>query len=182
MGKVAWVIGILFFCVSQGYAEDINGEWSREGQWGDATKTPELWNSPTWVLALVKEKQFDKKYKFITRLNPFYLRGDFNGDGRPDFAVLIERLSDKKQGIAVFHDRDSIIHVIGAGRSFGNGGDDFTWMDVWHVYPIDKVERGADEGLPPTLKGEAFLVEKSESASAIIYWQGKAYAWYQQGD
>jgi len=32
------------------------------------------------------------------------------------------------------------------------------------------------------LKGSALYVEKSEAASAIIYWTGKEYKWYQQGD
>jgi hypothetical protein len=32
------------------------------------------------------------------------------------------------------------------------------------------------------LKGEAILVVKLESSSGLIYWDGKKYQWYQQGD
>jgi hypothetical protein len=44
------------------------------------------------------------------------------------------------------------------------------------------VQRGADETAPPTLKGDALMVIKTESASALIYWNGRGYSWYQQGD
>jgi hypothetical protein len=34
----------------------------------------------------------------------------------------------------------------------------------------------------PLLCGDALLVEKTEAASALIYWNGKRYVWSQQGD
>ena len=68
------------------------------------------------------------------------------------------------------------------GRDLGNGGDDFGWMDAWHVYEKGKVEQGASEGKPPKLKGDAIMAIKTESASGLIYWNGKKFDWYQQGD
>jgi hypothetical protein len=32
------------------------------------------------------------------------------------------------------------------------------------------------------LRGDGLLVEKTESASAILWWDGARYRWYQQGD
>jgi len=32
------------------------------------------------------------------------------------------------------------------------------------------------------LRSDVLLVEKSEAASALIYWNGKRYVWSQQGD
>lgn len=64
----------------------------------------------------------------------------------------------------------------------GNGGDDFVWMTNWTVRRNKEVGMGASMEPPPTLKGEALLVEKAESASGIIYWDGEQYLWYQQGD
>ena len=156
-------------------------DWLR-GNWGDADKSPELWNCPSWVIDLVEEKNFDKKYKFISRMNPFYLRGDFNGDQKPDIAIFIEEIATKKQGIAIFHYGFKSIHIAGAGNKIRVGGDDFSWMDIWNVLRKGPIERGVEEGAPPTLKGEALYVGKSESSSAIIFWTGKKYEWYHQGD
>jgi hypothetical protein len=72
--------------------------------------------------------------------------------------------------------------VVGAGKDVGNGGDDWSWMDKWSLTKRGPVEQGADEAAPPKLKGDALLVEKTESASALVYFDGKTYAWYQQGD
>lgn len=159
-----------------------NDTWLRNGQWGDPDKAPELWNSPEWVTNLVEKKDFDRRYRFTSRINPFYLRGDFNGDGKTDIAVLIKEIKTGKQGIAVLHYGINNIIVIGAGNALGNGGDDFSWMDLWHVQRKGKVEQGVGEGMPPKLRGEALYIEKSESASALIYWTGRKYQWYQQGD
>lgn len=34
----------------------------------------------------------------------------------------------------------------------------------------------------PRFRGDALLVEKSEAASVLIYWNGKPYGWSQYGD
>ena len=68
--------------------------------------------------------------------------------------------------------------ILGAG----NGGDDFEWMDSWQVYSKTRAARAAGESSVPHLRGDALLVEKSEAASALIYWNGKRYVWSQQGD
>jgi hypothetical protein len=63
-----------------------------------------------------------------------------------------------------------------------NGGDDFEWMDSWQVHPKDRVAREAGEPGSPRVRGDTLLVSKNESASALIYWNGKRYVWLQQGD
>jgi hypothetical protein len=52
-------------------------------------------------------------------------------------------------------------------------------MDLWQR---TRSRRGAGEAIVPRLHGEALLVGKSEAASALIYWNGKRYVWFQQGD
>jgi hypothetical protein len=44
------------------------------------------------------------------------------------------------------------------------------------------VSRGASGDAAPTLRGDALWVEKSESASALVYWSGDRFEWYQLGD
>jgi hypothetical protein len=59
---------------------------------------------------------------------------------------------------------------------------DLEWMDSWQVYSKTRAAHAAGETSVPHLRGDALLVEKSEAASALIYWNGKRHVWSQQGD
>ena len=60
--------------------------------------------------------------------------------------------------------------ILGAGIGIGNGGDDFEWMDSWQVYSKTRAAHASGETSVPHLRGDTLLVEKSEAASALIYW------------
>lgn len=122
-------------------------------------------------------------YALTDRVNPFYLQADFNGDGEMDTAVLVQEKTTGKQGILVAHIGAAEHYILGAGNPIGNGGDDFSWLDAWQVYPQGEVAKSPYvDAAPPTLRGDALLVIKLEAASGIIYWTGTEYGWYQQGD
>jgi hypothetical protein len=123
-----------------------------------------------------------KKYDVSYRIKSFYLEGDFNGDGNADVAFLVTERSTGKVGIAIVHSATGKVTVLGAGTAIGNGGDDFEWMDSWKVYSKTRAANAPGENSVPPLRGDALLVEKSEAASALIYWNGKKYVWSQQGD
>jgi hypothetical protein len=142
----------------------------------------QLYNVPETVERAISKGPLAKEYEISFRVNPFYLRGDFNGDGKVDVAVLLKQRSTGKLGIAIIHGGTSKVAILGAGVRVGNGGDDFEWMDYWQVYPKDRVARGIVETAVPRLNAEALLVGKSETASALIHWDGKRYVWFQQGD
>src|SRR5690348_3026356 len=72
-----------------------------------------------------------KKYELAFRLNPSYLRGDFNADGKIDVAILVKQRSTGKVGIAIIDGVTNMVTILGAGTAIGNGGDDFEWMDTW---------------------------------------------------
>lgn len=137
---------------------------------------------PAWARGAIERAESQKGIAPSTRLQPYSLHGDFDGDGRIDLAVLVSGTENRKAGILVVFRDGQAVALLGAGVAVGNGGDDFSWMDVWSVYPRGPVERVAGEAAPPALRGDALLVEKSESASALIYWNGKAFLWRQQGD
>ena len=122
---------------------------------------------------------FPKDYDLSFQVKPFYVRGDFNGDGKADVAVIVKQHSTGKLGIAIIHGMTDKLIVLGAGTAIGNGSDDFEWMDSWEVYSKDNA---ASRTSVPKLHGDALLVSKSEAASAFIYWNGKRYVWLQQGD
>jgi hypothetical protein len=121
-------------------------------------------------------------FALTAHLNPYYLQGDFDGDGRRDTALLIRHKANGKIGIAIFQSSQPEPLVLGAGTRIGNGGDDFNWMDAWNVKLRGPVDRGAGEASLISLKGDALLVVKTEASSGLLYWTGSRYEWYQQGD
>lgn len=137
---------------------------------------------PAQVVQAFTKAGLSELYAFSAHLNPFFVQGDFNGDGKLDTAILVKQRTTQKIGVAIVHSGSLSVVILAAGREFGNGGDDFSWMDAWHAFPKGEVSQGAAEGSPPRLRGDALMVIKTESASALIYWTGKNYAWYQQGD
>jgi len=145
------------------------------------------WNIPEPLRPVIDAPAFKAAFEIGTWLNPFYLRGDFDGDGSLDYAILVKRRSDSKKGIAIWLSGKSSsgIIVLGAGTKARAGGgetDDWDFFDSWQVYGKRPVLRGVGEGKPPKLIGEAILVERTESASGLLYWDGKQFRWYQQGD
>jgi hypothetical protein len=133
------------------------------------------WADKPWAAAAAANH-----LELFAAVNPFYQRGDFDGDGRADLAILVREKSAGKIGILILH-RVGKPTLLGAGRSFGNGGDDFAWMDQWRVEDRGtNLQRGGD----PSLKRRAdtLWVAKEGSASALIYYRSGKYAWQQQGD
>jgi len=118
------------------------------------------------------------------KTNPFYLRGDFDGDGKMDFAVVVNHHGE--QGIMICRGGKRRTFILGAGIAFDWGSSkpltdlDF---DAWMVYPKGRqIGQGVEEGKPPRLLGDAIYVSWSERASAILHWNGQKFKWYQQGD
>jgi len=139
-------------------------------------------NLPNWARTVLAEKGFSSTYALSTKINPYFLHGDFNGDGKLDLAVLITQNKSRRHGIAFLHAGFPTPLVVGAGTTLGNGGDDFSWIDAWNLYIKQPIQQGATGKKTPVLRGDALLVQKLESASGLIYWDGHVYRWYQQGD
>jgi hypothetical protein len=123
---------------------------------------------PPWVDSIIGPLLLQGRYSLGLRLNPFFQLGDFDNDSRPDAAVFARDGTTGKQGILMLRRVQPTPVVIGMGHPFGNGGDDFTWLDIWRVEPASK--------------GDQLVVEKSESASGAITWDGRRYQWAQLSD
>jgi len=112
-------------------------------------------------------------YTIDTTPNPYYLRGDFDGDHKADYVVGVKKAGDKD---------DSFVVLRAKGKP--------VWIDASAIptdgfYVVDRSEKigvGASGGKPPKLKGDAIMFFKSESSSALVYWTGKKFAVYWQGD
>jgi len=56
---------------------------------------PQESSIPEWVAPVFKQSGLSNRYVFSSRLNPFYQRGDFDGDGKLDIAIWIRELKSK---------------------------------------------------------------------------------------
>ena len=63
-------------------------------------------NVPDTVKKALTNVSAGRKYDLSFRMNPSYLEGDFNGDGKMDTAVLVKERSTGKIGIAIVHGHD----------------------------------------------------------------------------
>src|SRR4029453_8621453 len=110
---------------------------------------------PAWAMKVLSER-LSTRYELVQKLEPFFYVGDFNGDGKSDVALLIKEKTTAKVGIGIIAAGEGKINIVGAGRTFGNCGDDCSWMDAWSLRRSGKVDQ--------------LNVAKSEPASAVIYW------------
>ncbi len=168
LSKLVWVAALLVACPLSSPSQEIDLE-----------------NLPLDMLTQFTMGPFAESYSIDGRINPFYLRGDFDGDGHPDYAILVVAKKDRSRGIAIWLSSQKKIFVLGAGQPFKINGDesaDLDFLNVWRVYEKRPVEPGVEAGPPPKLIGEAILAGKRESANGLIYWNGKIFSWYQQGD
>ena len=123
---------------------------------------------PKWATTMLDIYEYEKEYVISDYLEPFKHEYDFNRDFLLDVAVLIEEKATEKKGILIIHNKNRNSYIVGAGTIFGNGGDDFKWMNIWKYDRIDDII--------------GLYVEKSESASGFISWNGKKYIWTQLSD
>ncbi len=123
-------------------------------------------------------RDYGRSLTVTGKLNPFYLRGDFDGDGQVDHAIAVS--AHKAAGVLVCSSRGRRF-LLGAGSSFNDMTD--LNFDGWTVHPrATPVERGVGESTIPRLKGDAMLLVWTETASGLVLWDGTRFVWYQQGD
>jgi len=145
--------------------------------------------TPDWALTSLDKLDVPKKYKISDFVNPFYLEEDFNGDSYLDIALLIENKETTHKGIIIIHGHGNGYQIIGAGTKFGNGSDDYFWMDVWKVYRSSKSHEltftennDIDGSKEINVHNPSIEVIKTEASSGLIYWDGNKYKWAQTSD
>ena len=159
-------IGLLLLLATSGFAVQFPPPAAKPMQ-----------NVPEEVHFCFERNNLLSKYEISGRINPFYLRGDFDGDAKADYAVVVvAKAGSRKPGIVVCNSSAPQAHVLGAGTLFVEEEDAFDF-DTWEVQDRRELREGVG-GPPPKLLGEAIRVQLDESATGVIYWSGKKYEWY----
>ena len=139
-----------------------------------AQSTPvDLGNVPLQVLKALNS--YGSRYQISRRMNPFYLRADFDGDGRADYVVLIAESATKKGGFAFcFGDARKKPQIAGAGVSIPLEGKlpgiNLDSINVWGI----ATECGKSIR-------ECLFVEQALAGSSWFIWNGKWFVWKQGG-
>lgn len=93
------------------------------------------------------EQYFDR-YRIHHQANPYYQRGDFDGDGLTDLAVTIREKETWKSGIAVVPATLDTVYLFGAGIGClaGNCGAEVGGLYVPRGDPPERLVIGLEEG------------------------------------
>ena len=119
---------------------------------------------------------------FVKAVNPFYLRGDFDGDGKPHYAVAVKGKKSGKLRVAMCLGNGRAI-LLGSegGAPFSDMPDDNFFAPFWMVYSVNEARKIGqfDSNEPrrlPVIRGEV-VVMCWEDGIAAIYWDGAKFRW-----
>ena len=127
---------------------------------------------------LAKVRPAGERVEFYTGVNPFYLRGDFDGDGRADYvAQILHPVSDSKATIdssgLIFCFASGRVDVMGArlGPIPENADPLLLISPSWEALPSD-----SDEVKSLSASGDV-VVMAWEDGSGMIYRDKGDYRW-----
>lgn len=127
-------------------------------------------SSPRNMFKLFRASGMEVNYSIdVFSNNPYYLRGDFDGDGSEDY--ILNLLSRKN-----YNDK-KIIMLTGNGKQYNVSDMEVPANQAWYVHSknIPLKENVYDTTEYPELIGDAVFIIKVEASSAMIYWDGEKF-------
>ena len=142
---------------------------------------------PTLLSQAEQKGLYDREmYPVWREMNPFFLRGDFNGDGQLDLAFWVTEKSSGQTGVAIVHSTLDTLYLYGAGKPGPRGegrGLEFG-VDAWHILPVGSVEShpfgnipeiGLKDGVPFRFERETLEFVQTGKSAFVCYWAKGRY-------
>jgi hypothetical protein len=160
-------------------------------------------------IASTIRSQFGSKLKVINDTSPYYLQGDFNGDGVGDIAVLVnsedgrEELKDhnvkyididpwrgsngqEKDPVSdIWNNCLGIAVIHGTAAGWDAPAAKYIFYQCFTPFRIvrkgQKIRKGrASTGPTPVPKGDSIQLDLENGATMLVYWNGKTYRGFGQ--
>ena len=134
---------------------------------------------PLFVDECLDKNKLDKEVKIpsIPLHNPYFVRGDFDGDRTIDYAIIVSSRKDGREGLLIcFRNKESRAVLLGLDPQYS---PPFWLLMNWDVETSAEVGKIADaDGKPIGIrpKGES-IVMKGEDWIGVVYWDGTAFRW-----
>jgi hypothetical protein len=115
----------------------------------------------------------EPQFQINRRMNPFYLSGDFDGDGITDFAVQVQSLKDQRQGVLFCFANGKRV-VWGAGVQNNVLSKTARWpFDSWML-----IRKGSKHlSIYPLIKVDVIALIIADKGGGLLYWNGKQLVW-----
>jgi len=135
---------------------------------------------PTKMVACLEDPNIMNSVSTDMNTNPYYLRGDFDGDGRPDFAVAVKGTKSKRNGVLICL-ASGVRVILGADNRttppFSDMHDDNFVAPNWQVATRSDIlafrKTNRNVSVP---KGESILMVW-EDGIHYIYWDRTKFRW-----
>ena len=141
------------------------------------------------LLKLAEERGlYDREaFPILRAMNPYYIRGDFNGDGEMDVAFWVRNAETQQRGVAIVHSTLDELYIFGAGRPRPSPQTDTSnevRVDGWRLIPVgytddhlysDIPEINVREGQSFIFEREALAFEYFGKAEFVFYWVDGRY-------
>lgn len=141
---------------------------------------PEDSSLPSFVYDCVDKNKWlveEADFPSVPLHNPYFVRGDLDGDRNVDYAVAVKSRKNKREGLLVcFRNKETKAVLLGLDAK---NPPPFWLLTNWDIETKEEVSKITDAdgkliGITP--KGES-IVMKGEDWIGIVYWDGKAFRW-----
>ena len=142
------------------------------GQCGLHAQTIDQSNVPDEIRSCLRT---DRGLRLDGSINPFYLSGDYDGDGTTDFAINVTNQSDRGPGIhrILFCFGNKKRSVWSAGYKDSSVASPFT---AWLLVPKESKLLS----IHPKIKHDSLALLIGEEGGGLIYWNGQKFQWQQE--